>query len=159
MTDQQEPTDIEVVAERLREAAGAGAVSADEAMRGLRPSGDVTAAIERMEVRRARSHVYGDDGTHSLSADAFALLAEVERLRAEREALRSDETRAKVAATIAHLRMRSQGWSTSSELADAVLSVLSAAPEADALIDCPHWEPGRITKRKGCTSCAAEADQ
>ena len=26
----------------------------------------------------------------------------------------------------------------------------------EPLIECPHWEPGRLTKRKGCTACAAE---
>ena len=29
----------------------------------------------------------------------------------------------------------------------------------EPLIECPHWEPGRLTKRKGCTACAAEAHE
>lgn len=25
-----------------------------------------------------------------------------------------------------------------------------------SLIECPHWSPGRITMRRGCTACEAE---
>jgi hypothetical protein len=28
--------------------------------------------------------------------------------------------------------------------------------EEPQMVECPHWEPGRITRRKGCTACAAE---
>lgn len=31
--------------------------------------------------------------------------------------------------------------------------------EEKPLIDCPHWERGKITKRKGCTACAATAEK
>ena len=28
-------------------------------------------------------------------------------------------------------------------------------PWREQLIECPHWEPGRITLRRGCSACAA----
>lgn len=31
--------------------------------------------------------------------------------------------------------------------------------EALTQIECPHWSPGHITLRKGCTSCEAERKQ
>lgn len=38
-----------------------------------------------------------------------------------------------------------------------VLASFPDEPEAreEPMIDCHHWEPGKITKRKGCTACAA----
>jgi hypothetical protein len=33
----------------------------------------------------------------------------------------------------------------------------ASATDAPALIDCPHWAPGRITLRQGCTACEASA--
>lgn len=29
------------------------------------------------------------------------------------------------------------------------------APTTEKLIECPHWNPGSITLRSGCTSCEA----
>lgn len=26
-------------------------------------------------------------------------------------------------------------------------------------VACPHWAPGQITMRKGCTACAADLNQ
>lgn len=43
----------------------------------------------------------------------------------------------------------------SAERVRAALRAAAETPEPD-LIDCPHWEPGFITKRRACTACAAE---
>jgi hypothetical protein len=34
-------------------------------------------------------------------------------------------------------------------------ALLSQPTPTAEMIACPHWEPGRITMRKGCTACAA----
>ena len=40
------------------------------------------------------------------------------------------------------------------EKARAFIAAAGIAPqEPTNLIDCPHWSPGKITKRKGCTVC------
>lgn len=31
-------------------------------------------------------------------------------------------------------------------------------PSEAATVACPHWSPGRITMRTGCTACAADAE-
>jgi len=44
------------------------------------------------------------------------------------------------------------------EPAVALIAELRAVYEGtEHPVACPHWEPGRITMRKGCTACAAEA--
>jgi hypothetical protein len=35
----------------------------------------------------------------------------------------------------------------------------AAAVTAEPLIECPHWSPGKITLRRGCTACAAVTEQ
>lgn len=47
--------------------------------------------------------------------------------------------------------------------AEVRTDALSSAPEPPTdepewKVACPHWEPGRITMRRGCTACAAERD-
>ncbi|WP_336698205.1 hypothetical protein [Curtobacterium sp. USHLN213] len=49
---------------------------------------------------------------------------------------------------------RSEYLATADYLLRTVLS--QPTPTAE-LIACPHWEPGQITMRKGCTACAANA--
>lgn len=46
--------------------------------------------------------------------------------------------------------------------ADAILAAGSrlrgsVTPERYRTVECPHWAPGRITLRSGCTACAAES--
>lgn len=47
-----------------------------------------------------------------------------------------------------------EDWGT--HLAE-VFEALRRPEVPESQIECPHWEPGRITLRKGCTACAAES--
>jgi hypothetical protein len=37
----------------------------------------------------------------------------------------------------------------------AALGAVRPAPEPEAEVHCPHWSPGHLTPRKGCTACEA----
>jgi hypothetical protein len=47
-------------------------------------------------------------------------------------------------------------WVRLEKAEDIIDAALRVPQTADSeLIACPHWEPGKITMRKGCTACAA----
>lgn len=41
---------------------------------------------------------------------------------------------------------------------DADILAASRREPSELTVACPHWSPGRITMRKGCTSCEADAE-
>lgn len=49
------------------------------------------------------------------------------------------------------------GYNVTATVIKLLHDTATALREAyEPLIECPHWEPGSVTLRKGCTACASD---
>jgi hypothetical protein len=52
-----------------------------------------------------------------------------------------------------------EGFEPDKLIVDRLCEINSGKADQDLVLECPHWQEGTITLRKGCTACEAEGRQ
>lgn len=102
------------------------------------------------EIARVR---HGDDCTASDLAQRLAPWLETKLIAAAEAEHKRTANKLGVAA------LRETRLNKSADYARGLRDAVAAIENEPPLIQCPHWEPGKLTLRRGCTACAAQRER
>lgn len=104
--------------------------------------------VEQLE--KALTDEAYDGGSGALSEEQFTKLVRTLAITAAAVVAEGEPSDAKVEAAARRL------FGSTVDSMDRARELARIALTAPPLVACPHWAPGRITFRNGCTACAAD---